>query len=41
MSLQIELDPELLGGLVVRVGGEIIDGSVSSRLRAAERTLPK
>jgi F-type H+-transporting ATPase subunit delta len=41
MSLQIELNPELLGGLVVRVGGEVIDGSVSSRLSAAKRALPK
>ncbi|WP_028937319.1 F0F1 ATP synthase subunit delta [Pseudonocardia spinosispora] len=40
MSLQIELDPTLLGGLLVRVGGEVIDGSVSSRLRAAKRSLP-
>jgi F-type H+-transporting ATPase subunit delta len=41
MSLQIELNPELLGGLVVRVGGEVIDGSVSSRLISAKRSLPK
>jgi len=41
MSLQIELDPSLLGGLVVRVGGEVIDGSVSGRLSAAKRDLPK
>jgi F-type H+-transporting ATPase subunit delta len=41
MSLQIELDPTLLGGLVVRVGGEVIDGSVSSRLSAAKRALPR
>jgi F-type H+-transporting ATPase subunit delta len=41
MSLQIELDPDLLGGLVVRVGGEVIDGSVSSRLSAAKRALPR
>jgi F-type H+-transporting ATPase subunit delta len=41
MSLQIELDPSLLGGLVVRIGGEVIDGSVSSRLGAAKRALPK
>jgi len=41
MSLQIELDPSLLGGLVVRVGGEVIDGSVSSRLSAAKRALPR
>jgi F-type H+-transporting ATPase subunit delta len=41
MSVQLEFDPELLGGLVVRVGGEVIDGSVSSRLSAAKRALPK
>jgi F-type H+-transporting ATPase subunit delta len=41
MSLQVEMDPSLLGGLVVRVGGEVIDGSLSSKLRAAKRALPK
>ncbi|TWF78786.1 F-type H+-transporting ATPase subunit delta [Pseudonocardia hierapolitana] len=40
MSLQIELDPSLLGGLVVQVGGEVIDGSVASKLAAARRSLP-
>lgn len=40
ISLQIELDPDLLGGLVVRVGGELIDGSVAGRLAAARRRLP-
>lgn len=40
ISLQVELDPDLLGGLVVRVGGELIDGSVAGRLAAARRTLP-
>jgi F-type H+-transporting ATPase subunit delta len=37
---QVELDPDLLGGLVVRVGGELIDGSVAGRLAAARRALP-
>ena len=37
MSLQVELDESLLGGLVVRVGGEVIDGSVAGRLEAARR----
>ena len=41
MSLQVELDESLLGGLVVRVGGEIIDGSVAGRLEAARRQLPQ
>jgi F-type H+-transporting ATPase subunit delta len=40
ISLQIEFDPDLLGGLVVRVGGELIDGSVAGRLAAARRRLP-
>jgi len=40
ISLQAELDPDLLGGLVVRVGGELIDGSVASRIAAARRALP-
>lgn len=40
MSLQVELDPRLLGGLVVQVGGEVIDGSVASKLAAARRSLP-
>ena len=40
MSLQVELDEALLGGLVVRVGGEVIDGSVAGRLESARRQLP-
>lgn len=39
ISLQAELDPDLLGGLVVRVGGELIDGSVAGKLAAARRKL--
>ena len=39
ISLQVEVEPGLLGGLVVRVGDEIIDGSVSSRLDAARHRL--
>ena len=41
MSLQVELDETLLGGLVVRVGGEVIDGSVAGRIEAARRHLPR
>lgn len=41
ISLQVELDPDLLGGLVVRVGDELIDGSVAGRLAAARRSLPR
>lgn len=40
ISLQVELDPSLLGGLVVKVGDELIDGSVAGKLAAARRNLP-
>ncbi|GLY65251.1 F0F1 ATP synthase subunit delta [Amycolatopsis taiwanensis] len=40
ISVQIEVDPEVLGGLVVRVGDEVIDGSIASRLAQAARGLP-
>ena len=40
MSLQVELEPDLVGGLVIEVGGELIDGSVSGRMAAAQRQLP-
>ncbi len=40
MSLQVEQDVSLLGGLVVRVGGEVIDGSVAGKLATAQRKLP-
>ncbi len=32
VSVQVSVDPELLGGLVVRVNDEVIDGSVLTRL---------
>ena len=37
ISLKIDLDPELLGGLVIRVGDEVIDGSVAARLDKARQ----
>lgn len=40
VSLQIHLDPDVLGGLKIAVGEEAIDGSLSSRLTAAETQLP-
>jgi F-type H+-transporting ATPase subunit delta len=39
VGLQVEVDPELLGGLVVRVNDELIDGSVATRLAEARRRL--
>ncbi|GEM_PF-26214 len=40
VSVQLETDPELLGGLQINVGDEVIDGSLSSRLAAARTGLP-
>ena len=39
VQLQVEIDPSLVGGLVVRIGDEIIDGSVARRLDEARRRL--
>lgn len=40
VSVQVSLDPEVLGGLVIRVGDEVIDGSVAARLAKARQELP-
>lgn len=40
ISLQVDLRPELVGGLVVRVGDEVIDGSLSGQMAAARQRLP-
>jgi F-type H+-transporting ATPase subunit delta len=39
ISVQVTVDPELLGGLVVRVNDEVIDGSVLSRLAAVRQQM--
>lgn len=40
VTVQLEIDAELLGGLLIAVADEVIDGSLSSRLAAAEAQLP-
>jgi ATP synthase F0 subunit b/ATP synthase F1 delta subunit len=40
VTVQMQIDPELLGGLSISVGDEVIDGTLSSRLAAAETQLP-
>ena len=40
VSVQLNVDPELLGGLAVAIGDEVIDGTLSSRLAAAGTKLP-
>lgn len=39
IGVQVTVDPAVLGGLVVRVGDEVIDGSVLQRLESARRQL--
>jgi F-type H+-transporting ATPase subunit delta len=40
VSVQLHVDPDLLGGLSITVGDEVIDGAIASRLAAAESQLP-
>jgi ATP synthase F0 subunit b/ATP synthase F1 delta subunit len=40
VTAQMNIDPDLLGGLAISVGDEIIDGTLSSRLAAAQTQLP-
>ncbi|MGH3544006.1 MAG: F0F1 ATP synthase subunit B/delta, partial [Mycobacterium sp.] len=40
VTVQLQIDPELLGGLSISVGDEIIDGTLLSRIATAETQLP-
>jgi F-type H+-transporting ATPase subunit delta len=40
VSVQPQVDPDLLGGLLISVADEVIDGTLSSRLAAAQAQLP-
>lgn len=39
LTLNVELEPEMIGGIKVQVAGEIIDGSVANRLKQARMML--
>ena len=39
VELRVEVDPSLLGGLVVRIGDRLIDGSVRGRLERLRNQL--
>ncbi|MHA6805462.1 F0F1 ATP synthase subunit delta [Salinifilum ghardaiensis] len=39
IALHLEIDPEVGGGLVIRVGDEVIDGSIAGRLQSLRRDL--
>ncbi len=39
LEFEYQVDPAILGGLIVRVGDKLIDGSVASRLAALKQAL--
>jgi F-type H+-transporting ATPase subunit delta len=39
LDVRYKVDPTILGGLIVRVGDKLIDGSVASRLAAMKQVL--
>lgn len=39
LNLRFEVEPSLLGGVVVRVGDKVMDGSVKGKLEALKQTL--
>lgn len=39
MHLNLDVDPEVLGGITVRIGDEVINGSIADRLSEAERRM--
>jgi F-type H+-transporting ATPase subunit delta len=39
LAYEYRVDPTILGGMIVRVGDKLIDGSVASRLAALKQTL--
>lgn len=41
MSVQLDIDPEILGGLKISVGDEVVDGTILSRLYEASAGLPQ
>ena len=38
-NVQFKVDPTILGGLVVRVGDRVVDGSVANRMSALQESL--
>ncbi|HHT9153328.1 MAG TPA: ATP synthase F1 subunit delta, partial [Candidatus Hypogeohydataceae bacterium YC40] len=41
VELSTEINPAILGGVVIRMGNKVIDGSISSRLETLRRRLMK
>jgi F0F1-type ATP synthase delta subunit len=40
VTVHLQIDTELLGGLLIAVADEVIDGTLASRLAAAKAQLP-
>jgi F-type H+-transporting ATPase subunit delta len=41
VELKVDLDPSLIGGVQVEIGGKVFDGSVKTQLKRIEDTLKK
>ncbi|NLU67127.1 F0F1 ATP synthase subunit delta [Streptomyces sp. HNM0574] len=41
MHLNLDVDPEVLGGIAVRIGDEVINGSIAERLGEAQRRIAR
>ncbi len=39
VSIKVKIDPGIIGGMVVKVGDRVVDGSVKSRLESLRRSL--
>ncbi len=39
IELTCQVDPHILGGVIVRVGDQVIDGSVAGKLEALKKSL--
>lgn len=39
VDVTLQVDPSIMGGLIIRVGDELVDGSVRTRLRRLQRQL--
>jgi F-type H+-transporting ATPase subunit delta len=39
MTVNVEVDPSILGGVRIQVAGDVIDGSIATRLQAAKLQL--
>ncbi len=39
LELEVKVDPSLIGGVVLRLGDQVIDGSLNGRLKALEKAL--